>query len=302
MTTHDVLVVGEALMDVVESDSAAVEHVGGSPANVALGLGRRGVDVALLTQIGPDERGRRIQEHLCASGVKVLQQSTSLERTSTAVAKLAGDGSASYTFDIAWNALPAVSEVAARVVHTGSIATFLAPGAATVRRLLDTTQADIVTFDPNVRPALVGERESAVRTFADTARRAQVVKMSDEDAEWLFPGLTPDDALDAVLGLGPVLAVVTLGSSGAILALPDARVRTPAPRVVPIDTIGAGDTFMASLIASFVSSGLPKTRVDLAELGVQAARAAAITVSRAGANLPWRNELEAGLREVAEQS
>lgn len=291
MESLDVLVVGEALMDVVATPDGARESVGGSPANVALGLGRRGVDVALLTQIGPDARGRTITEHLEASGVRLLSASTSLPRTSTAVAHLAEDGSATYDFDIVWDRLPSIEGLSARILHTGSIAAFLEPGAGSVRDILASAGADIVTFDPNIRPALVGAHDVAFATFAETARVSQVVKMSDEDAEWLFPGATPDEALDAVLALGPELAVVTLGSRGALLARSDVRVRVAAVEVTAVDTIGAGDTFMASLLVSFAGRGVPVTESDLAAVGAAAVRAAAVTVSRAGADLPWAAEL-----------
>ncbi len=291
MKNLDVLVVGEALMDVVVVPEGERESVGGSPANVALGLGRRGVAVALLTQIGPDARGRIITEHLEASGVQLLSASTSLTRTSTAVAHLVADGSATYDFDIEWKRLPDVGDLGARILHTGSIAAFLEPGAASVRKVLTSAGADIVTFDPNIRPALVGDHAAALATFADTARASHVVKMSDEDAEWLFPGATPDEALDAVLALGPELAVMTLGSRGALLARSEIRMRVPAVEVTAVDTIGAGDTFMASLLVSFAESGMPRTETDLAAVGAAAVRAAAVTVSRAGADLPWAAEL-----------
>src|SRR5699024_10979631 len=102
-----VLVVGEALIDIVDDGALRSEHVGGSPANVALGLGRRGADVTLLTQIARDERGSRIVEHVVASGVRVSDQSWSLDRTSTALAKVESDGAATYTFDIVWDAMHA---------------------------------------------------------------------------------------------------------------------------------------------------------------------------------------------------
>lgn len=291
----DVVVVGEALIDLVDDDVTVTEHVGGSPANVALGLGRRGARVALLTQLAPDARGHAIARHLEASNVAVMPQSFSLSRTSTALAVIASDGQAAYEFDVQWNELPDVSLGGARVVHTGSIAAFLEPGASSVRALLARSEATEVTFDPNIRPALLGPRDDVVRAFEQTARLATVVKLSDEDGEWLYPGLASDELVDSVLGLGCRVVAVTLGAGGAILANAGNRVRVPAVAVAAVDTIGAGDTFMASLIHSVLQSGSDGLDGSALErMGAEAARAAAITVSRPGADLPWARELSRG--------
>ncbi|RZI85266.1 MAG: carbohydrate kinase, partial [Microbacterium sp.] len=124
MNAPRVLVIGEALIDIVDG----TEIVGGSPANVALGLGRLGIDVELLTAIGSDDRGRRIADHLGESGVRVLPESLCLEQTSTARASIRPDGSAAYDFDIEWT-LPLSGADAHDIVHVGSIACFLEPGA-----------------------------------------------------------------------------------------------------------------------------------------------------------------------------
>jgi fructokinase len=292
-TAPEVVVVGEALVDIVETaDGAGVEHVGGSPANVALGLGRRGVPVTLLTQLGRDDRGARIVAHLEASGVVVAPSSLTGRATSTARARIAADGQAAYVFDLGWTAFDTPDGPAPRVMHTGSIAAFLEPGAESVRDALRSSGAAETTFDPNIRPALVGAHERAFPVFEETARLSTVVKLSDEDAAWLYPGLTPDAVVDAILALGPRLVAVTLGGDGAILATGSQRRTIAAERVEVVDTIGAGDTFMASLIASVAETGSADLGgTDLERIGVSAVRAAAITVSRAGADLPWRHEL-----------
>jgi fructokinase len=290
----EVLVVGEALVDIVVTPEGTVAHPGGSPANVALGLGRLGLDVGLLTTLGPDERGRGIERHLRESGVEVLPSSFSATRTSTAVATIGADGSARYEFDVAWD-LPGRLEVGSpRLVHTGSIAAFLEPGATAVRGYLASVGAEQVTFDPNIRPALVGSREAAVAAFEEATALATTVKLSDEDAEWLYPGAELDTVLRRVLTLGPRLAVLTLGARGSRLATPSFTIDVPPVRVEVVDTIGAGDTYMASLIASLLASGAELTPEVVGGAGRRAARAAALTVSRAGADLPWRHELEDG--------
>nr|WP_245559131.1 carbohydrate kinase [Microbacterium indicum] len=291
MTDSTVLVVGEALIDIVTEGGSAAEHVGGSPANVALGLGRAGVDAALLTQVGDDDRGRRIVRRIEESGSRVLPASVRPGRTSTAHATIGADGSATYAFDISWGALPEIAAAPA-LLHTGSIAAFLEPGADAVLALIDRLAPAEVTFDPNIRAALVGEHAAASERFAALAERATVVKMSDEDAAWLFPGLAVDAVIDRVLTLGPRLVAVTLGADGSRIATAAERVSIAPVSVDAVDTIGAGDTFMASLIASIVAGGTGSLgSADLRRIGDRAAAAAAITVSRAGADLPWASEL-----------
>ena len=289
----DVLVIGEALVDIVVSARGIEEHPGGSPANVALGLGRFGAEVSLLTSIAPDERGRAIAMHLEQSGVVVLPESFSADRTSNAIATIsAEDGSADYTFDVQWDPTRASLEVSPRIVHTGSIAAFLRPGADTVRAYLRDLDVDEITFDPNIRPALIGDPADARATFEETAALATVVKLSDEDAAWLYPDASVDEVLDRILAIGPRLAVITRGGEGAVLAIPTARVTVAAATVSVIDTIGAGDTYMASLIDSLLNWPSAELTPPIVEIiGGRAARAAAITVSRAGADLPWRDEL-----------
>ena len=289
---RDVLVIGEALIDVVDDGTVAIEHVGGSPANVALGLGRRGVAVSLLTQVADDARGNAIIGHLRASGVEVLPESLVGAATSVAAASIDADGHAEYTFDVHWDRFEPPT-TAAKIVHTGSIAAFMEPGGSSVLRALQQADAAEITFDPNIRPDLVGEHAATVATFEAIARLATVVKLSDQDAAWLYPALSVDAAVDAVLQLGPRLVVMTLGAAGAIMAGGAGRVRVPATPVDAVDTIGAGDTFMASLIHSLLERGSADLRrQELEEFGQAAARAAAITVSRAGADLPWKRELE----------
>lgn len=288
----DVLVVGEALIDVVETSAGRTEHVGGSPANVALGLGRLGVPVALLTQLADDPRGRRTVEHLNASGVHVLAESMSASVTSTAVARIADDGQADYTFDLAWNDFARPDDIKPQVVHTGSLGAFLTPGAASVHTLLRETPAAEITFDPNIRPAFLGSRSIVFPVFEATARMSTVLKMSDEDAAWLYPGLPLENVLDEVLALGPTLAAITLGAEGALLAHTEHRLHIPAPNVTAVDTIGAGDTFMASLIHAVLTVGSSSLGEDkIQQIGRDAVTAAAVTVSRAGADLPWADEL-----------
>lgn len=289
-----VLVVGEALIDIVHHpDGTVVEHVGGSPTNVALGLGRLGVPVRLRTALARDARGERIAAHLTGSGVLVDPGSWALPRTSTAVAHIGGDGAAAYDFDLDWQLPEPLALAGERVVHVGSIAAFLEPGASTIEDFLSCVAGRVrVTFDPNIRPALVGDRSTAVATVERLVRVSDVVKLSDEDAAWLFPGMPVGEVADRILGLGAKIVAVTLGGQGAVLATQANTVTVAAPAVTVVDTVGAGDTFMAALIDALLPH--PDLNLDddaLRGVGAYAVAAAAITVQRAGADLPHRHQL-----------
>lgn len=285
------LVIGEAIIDIVITGTSREEHVGGSPANVALGLGRRGVDVTLLTQLGRDPRGHAIIEHLENSGVTVQSGATDLP-TSTATARIGNDGQATYTFDVHWNEIHPETDVTPAVIHTGSIAAFLQPGASSIHQFLAHTRADEITFDPNIRADVIGSLENAWSAFEALTHRATVVKLSDQDAAWLFPGSSIEEVATRLLQMGPRLVAVTRGEHGAVLANHSHLVKIAAARVKPVDTIGAGDTFMASLIHSVLHKGSARLDIStLEKIGAAAVHASALTVSRRGADLPWEYEL-----------
>lgn len=301
-TEADVVVVGEALVDIVVSSQGTVEYPGGSPANVAYGLGRLGVPTTLLTSIGDDNHGAAIERHLASAGVELLTRTGRRGRTATATATLAADGSAHYDFDIQWD-LPAIAPAPQpKILHTGSIATFLEPGAAAVRALLEQVhQQCLVTYDPNVRPALVGSQAGARMTFEELIPFTDVVKLSDEDAHWLYPKQSLEDTSQRILDLGAGLVVVTKGSEGSMLSTTGTRVLVPSVESTVADTIGAGDSYMSALIYGLLVSGVSVadgfTPEALESLGRRATKAAAITVRRAGANPPTSDELLAELPE-----
>lgn len=286
-----VLVVGEALVDVVQQPGGVAEHPGGSAANVALGLGRLGVPVELLTYLAHDRHGRAIIDHLGASGVHVRPESLSAARTSTASATIDKHGAAHYAFDVSWVFHSEVWPPAVDILHIGSFAAFLTPPEQLLR-YIERSGAAEVSVDPNVRPALSGEHGQAVRRFEAVARASTVIKLSDEDAAWLYPHRSKEAVLDGLLECGAHLVLLTLGSSGLRLATPFHRTTVAAPQIRAVDTIGAGDTVMASLLASVMDISSADLRAeDLEVLGIRAVTAAAITVSRAGADLPWTQDL-----------
>jgi fructokinase len=298
------LVIGEALIDLIRRPGQPDDaRVGGSPLNVAVGLSRLEIPVVLQTRIGCDEHGALIEEHLAENEVELVARSITAERTSTAVATIADDGSASYDFDIDWS-VAARPDLEPTLVHTGSIAAVLEPGAAVVLATVDALRATAtISYDPNVRPQLMGSRDVARARIEAFVERADVVKASDEDLAWLFPGTSPADVARRWLRLGPALVVVTLGGDGAYAAAHGAAVQIPAPPTTVADTIGAGDSFMAGLLAALSDADLLGRRhsdrlrsLDLEQLrGLLefAAGCAAVTVSRPGADPPRRDQVMA---------
>ena len=291
-----ILVIGEALIDIVTLPGTSDRYApGGAPANVALGLGRLGDDVALLTDVGDDFHGGFLLAHLRASNVTV--HATPRGATSTARAVLSADGSAEYDFHLRWAPDPApVTGEPWEAIHIGSIAAFIEPGAGTIDDLLAARGDDtaLVTFDPNIRPTIIGDRAAALPRFEDLVRRVDVVKLSDVDAEWLYPESTDEERTARILDLGAGLAVLTRGSEDTVLATASATVRVAPQPVEVVDTIGAGDTVMASLLHDLCATNGAPAELDsdeLTRLGENAASLAAITVSRAGADLPWKQEL-----------
>ena len=306
--TH-ALVIGEALVDVVvRQDGTTSAHPGGSPANVAIGLGRLGRDAELLCFLGTDDNGDIVRDHVEASGVHLVHGSQSAPHTSVATATLDADGAATYDFDLMWaigsDARPREEPL---VVHTGSIAAVMPPGAQDVRRILaDTRHGSTITYDPNVRPTLMGTPDEARTAIEETVALADVVKVSDEDLEWLYPDRDATSSARAwAASGGPSIVVLTLGGSGASAFVHDGReISVTAPSVNVADTVGAGDSFMSGLIDGLWyfrllgASNRDKLRAvqgpALEQILMRCARIAGITVSRPGANPPTAWELGEG--------
>ena len=305
----DVLVVGEALVDIVAADGAEpVEHPGGSPANVALGLGRLGRRVSLLTRIADDARGRTILEHLRDSDVRVLDASIGAPTTSTALARLDPAGVANYDFAIDW-ALPDSARAldgvpAARALHTGSIAAFLPPGGDAVLDLATAARGRMtVSYDPNARPRLMGEPGPARERVERFVAVSDLVKVSDEDLAWLCPGEDPEVVAARWLAGGLAVVVVTRGGDGATALCAAGRVEVPGRSITVVDTVGAGDSFSAGLLDHLAGAdllggdrlaALRQISTDEVEaMLAHAVRISSITCQRPGADPPRREELNA---------
>ncbi len=296
------LVVGEALVDIVRRPGEAdVEHAGGSAANVALALARLGRPVRLATAWADDDRGAVLADHLGGAGVVLAEDPHVLTRTSTAVAVLGETGAASYEFDLDWR-LPRVVAGNPRVVHACSIGAVLPPGSADVLALVERLRPQAtVTYDVNARPAITGTGAEVVARTEAMAALADVVKASDEDLADLWPERDEAATAAALLAAGPAAVVVTRGDAGVAVTTRTGTLEVPAPRVTVADTIGAGDTLGAALVDGLWEADLlgaemrPVLRdlplADWRPLLEHAAAAAAVTVSRPGADPPYRGEL-----------
>lgn len=312
-----VAVAGEALVDVVPAPVAGYFEFapGGSPANVAVGLARLGVPVRLLARLADDLLGRRLRAHLAANDVDLSYAVTAAEPSSLAIVEVAADGGASYDFRIDgtadWQWTPAELEGAlARApegpvvaVHSGSLALTTEPGGAVLRALLaEASESATVSYDPNCRPLLMGDPGRVLGIVHELLASCDIVKISEEDLRWLLPGHSPTEVIEDWLGRGPALVAVTLGPAGAVAGTASgARTRRPGRPVTVIDTVGAGDSFSSALLAGLHRRGLlgANRRAELraldlailAELLDEAIAAAALTVTRRGANPPTLAEL-----------
>jgi fructokinase len=295
-----VVVVGESLIDVVDGSADRRETVGGSALNVATTLAGLDVPTILITEIGPDERGEQITARIVASGVELVAPPSPTGRTATATVALV-DGEASYDFDIGW-ALPHQQLPQCDALHVGSLGTVLEPGRTSVLDLVEQAwERDVfVSYDPNVRAPLVGDPVQAWGDVEALAARADLVKISVEDVGALHPRADPGDIARTLLqGDRTEIVLLTSGRGGATGFTAGGSVHVPAPEVELVDTVGAGDAFMAACLAvlyedgafDHYGNGLPTDRTRLERLLRAAVEVAAITCSRPGAAAPMRSEL-----------
>lgn len=302
--TDIALVVGEALVDVVRGDGTETAFPGGSAANCAVALSRLGRPVWFASAWGPDEYGDLLAGHLLTNGVSMAGDPRRSPRTASATATIGPDGAATYVFDITWDpgapVLPADHRVV--VVACGSIGAVLDPGADVVRSELSARRATALTYyDVNARPQVTGVGPEVVSRVEQLVGLADLVKGSDEDLAALWPDAPEDLVAGEVLGRGAAALVVTKGERGATWWSSAGRVDVDLVAVEVVDTIGAGDTFGAAMLDALWALGAVGTGAGerVAALSPDQVRAvlshavaaAAVTVSRAGADPPYAAEL-----------
>ncbi|MFT4261917.1 MAG: PfkB family carbohydrate kinase [Nocardioides sp.] len=296
------LVIGESIVDIVRSpDGHVVEHDGGSGANTAVALARLGRPVRFATAFAGDDRGVRLGRRLDDAGIRTATDPHVVARTSSATAELAEDGSARYDFDLEWRLGPTTMEYPPHIVHFGSLAAVLQPGATQVMRLAGRFRdRALVSYDINMRPTATGVSATVVGAVELAVSLAHVVKASNEDLAVLYPGLDLDDAAHRLLHLGSSAVVVTRGADGAAWFDTKRRIDVAAQPTTVVDTIGAGDTFSAAMLDALWNEPKPAglSGPGVCALLAYGARAAAITVSRPGANPPRRDELDLDSREA----
>jgi fructokinase len=302
------LVVGESLVDLISrssdrSDSVGLRRTdpdqsswsfaatpGGSPLNVAVGLAAEGHEVRFASEVGTDLFGGLLRAHLEAYGV-APDDLVDTPATSVAFARVDEVGAATYDFRFTWAYGGKPDLTGVDCVHTGSLAAAVAPGDTAVLAVVEAAKraGALVSYDPNIRPALVGERAGALARVEEMVRAADVVKVSDEDLRWLLPGEVDAAVARRWAALGPRLVVVTRGGQGAV-AVHDGLVTVcAAPPVTVADTVGAGDAFTTGLLSHLGGDLAPESVTRAMRY---ASATAAAVCSRLGALPPPRGEVD----------
>ena len=297
-----VWVAGEVLIDLIPDGSERKPIVGGGPANTAKALSKLGIDAQFIDGVSTDDYGQMSKVELIKAGVKLDYVKYSEKPTCLAIVSLSDSGSASYefvientaTFNFNLDWLPNPQTQPPTLLHIGTLATVIEPGASV---LFDWAQSVAkvapIVFDPNIRPAVISDRKQYMKQVERWVSISSAVKVSDEDIRWLYPTLDIDQVVNNWLVKGPSLIVVTYGDKGLAGYRQDEKVSVDAIKVIVTDTVGAGDTVGAILVEAIVKDGLDTlSGVRLEMMLKRAAKAAAITVSRSGANPPSLKEIE----------
>ncbi|MEM1377658.1 MAG: carbohydrate kinase [Pseudomonadota bacterium] len=306
---------GEALYDMFLKDAGGANPhavsvdgvVGGSPLNMALGLARMGNRVSLFTRISNDAFGQRLRSFMAHHGINddycvATDQPTTLAMVETdenghPTYSIYSNGTADCSMEL--SDIPEALDPRDQLIHLGSFATVLDPSGETLRTFAkQNAHTHFITYDPNVRLVVVPEIDEWREKTEELLPIAGMVKASDEDLGLIYPDKPIEWFIEKSLMAGADICIVTKGSDGALIGSADGRlVPIPGVKVDVIDTVGAGDTFMAAsmhYLASMNACKKGKARdVDLAEMGEFAVKAAAVTCSRRGADLPSLADIEA---------
>jgi fructokinase len=293
---------GEVLIDLIPYKDEYLAVVGGGPANTAKALAKLGLKTYFIDGISNDEHGQIAKAELISANVSLDYVQYSNKPTCTAKVTLSSSGCASYefviedtaTFDFSHQWLPDPQNIKPSLLYIGTLATVIEPGASLLFEWAQKIAlvAPIV-FDPNIRPAVLGNRDEYVKKVEKWVAISSAVKVSNEDLHWLYPGEAINEIVNNWLEVGVELVVVTLSDKGIIAYRKNEQASVDAVKVVVADTVGAGDTVGAVLVEAIVKNGLARlTGVVLKSMLIRATKAAAITVSRIGANPPSKEEID----------
>jgi fructokinase len=296
-------VCGEVLIDLIPgADGVRVPHVGGGPANTAKALARLGHDVQFIDGISTDEYGVAARKELLDDEVKLDLALTSDKPTCLAIVSLDANGGASYefkidgtaTFDFDLKWLPDPSRYKPQVLHIGTLVTVIQPGADVLYDwAMQVAEFAPIVFDPNIRPSVMGDHDLYEAAVEKWAALSSVIKVSDDDMAWLYPGQKYEDVAQRWLNDGAALVVVTRGSNGIIGFTAAGSVEVDGAKITVADTVGAGDTVGAIIVEAMVEKGILGLTGEVLKATLhRAAVAAGITCSRKGAQPPYKHELK----------
>lgn len=304
-----IVVAGEALIDMSPStqngQTAYIAHPGGSPYNVAMGIGRLGAPVRFLGRVSSDGFGQLLRSHITKSHVDLGYVVEGPELTTMALVTPTPKGEffsfyCQNTADTLLKPqdLPTTLPDGA-ALHFGSISLLLEPTASTLEGLMAReSRQRLITLDPNVRPFLIHDKTAYIEKLKGWLSKADVVKVSQADLEWLYPGRALEEIAQEWQGYGPALVIVTLGGDGCFAIKNWQIIREKSLPITVADTVGAGDSFMGALLAwLWRNQALSRSAVEqleaaqLSDLLSFAVKVAAITCTRPGANPPWQEEV-----------
>jgi fructokinase len=296
-------VCGEVLIDLIPgADGVRVGHVGGGPANTAKALARMGHDVQFIDGLSTDEDGQAARKNLLDDEVKLDLALTSDKPTCLAIVSLDAKGGASYEFKIAGTAtfdfslewLPDPSRYKPNVLHIGTLVTAIQPCADVLYDwALQVAEFAPIIFDPNIRPAVLSDRDAYVALVEKWVAISSVIKVSDDDLVWLYPGQELADIASRWVRDGVALVVVTHGAQGLVGYTAEGATKVDGVKIDVADTVGAGDTVGAIIVEAMVEKGIMTLIGEELEATLRrAAIAAGITCSRKGAQPPYKHELK----------
>jgi fructokinase len=301
-----IVVAGEALMDLIlHPDGRLAAVPGGGPFNTARTIARLGGAVAFLGRLSTDRFGGVLREALVGDGVDVSFATSTDDPTTLAVAELDGGGAATYRFHTAETSAPGLTPETVRsalaerpaALHVGTLGLVLEPMAAALAEgVAGVGDETLVMLDPNCRAAVIRDRAAYLERLGAVMARADVVKVSGDDLDYLAPGVVAREAARGLLDRGPSVVLLTDGGRGVAVITRAWAVELAVPAVPVVDTVGAGDSFGGGFLARWIERGLGRAEladeVAVAEAATRAIEVASVTCQRAGADPPRRAELD----------